>query len=83
MRGPGGKTAPCVVLSVSDDPQDLFEAIRCGAQGYLIKNVDPGLWLEYLTSLVQGDARISRIIAERILQEFTRRVRCLTPPSRP
>jgi len=61
-----------VVLSVSDDPQDLFEAIRCGAQGYLIKNVDPGLWLEYLTSLVQGDARISRIIAERILQEFTR-----------
>ena len=61
-----------VVLSVSDDPQDLFEAIRCGAQGYLIKNVDPGIWLEYLTALVQGDARISRTIAERILQEFTR-----------
>jgi DNA-binding NarL/FixJ family response regulator len=61
-----------VVLSVSDDPQDLFEAIRCGAQGYLIKNMDPDLWLEYLTALVQGDARISRAIAERILQEFTR-----------
>jgi DNA-binding NarL/FixJ family response regulator len=61
-----------VVLSVSDDPQDLFAAIRCGAQGYLIKNVDPDLWLEYLTALVQGDARISRAIADRILQEFTR-----------
>jgi len=61
-----------VVLSVSDDPQDLFEAIRCGAQGYLIKNVDPDLWLEYLTALVGGDARISRAIADRILQEFTR-----------
>lgn len=60
-----------VVLSVSDDPQDLFEAIRRGAQGYLIKNVEPDLWLEYLTALVQGDARISRAIAERILQEFT------------
>ncbi len=61
-----------VVLSVSDDPQDLFEAIRHGAQGYLIKNVDPDLWLEYLTALVGGDARISRAIADRILQEFTR-----------
>ena len=61
-----------VVLSVSDDPQDLFEAIRSGAQGYLIKNVEPGLWLEYLTALVQGDARISRAIAERILREFMR-----------
>lgn len=61
-----------VVLSVSDDPQDLFEAMRCGAQGYLIKNVDPDLWLEYLTALMQGDARISRGIAERILHEFMR-----------
>jgi DNA-binding NarL/FixJ family response regulator len=60
-----------VVLSVSDDPQDFFEAIRCGAQGYLIKNVEPGLWLEYLEALVHGDARISRAIASRILREFT------------
>ena len=29
-----------IVLSVSDDPQDLFEAIRRGAQGYLIKHVE-------------------------------------------
>jgi DNA-binding NarL/FixJ family response regulator len=61
-----------VVLSVSDDPQDLFEAIRCGAQGYVIKNMDPDLWVEYLEALVQGDAHISRAIAERILREFTR-----------
>jgi len=62
-----------VVLSVSDDPQDFFEAIRCGAQGYLIKNVKPELWLEYLEALVHGDARISRGIAGRILREFTQR----------
>ena len=60
-----------VVLSVSDDPQDFFEAIRSGAQGYLIKNVDPELWLEYLEALAQGDTRISRAIASRILREFT------------
>ena len=59
-----------VVLSVSDDPQDFFEAIRCGAQGYLIKNVEPQLWLEYLDAIVHGDTRISRAIADRILREF-------------
>ena len=61
-----------IVLSVSDDPQDLFEAIRRGAQGYLIKHVEAGLWLEYLTAIIQGGARISRAIADRILREFTR-----------
>lgn len=59
-----------VVLSVSDDPQDFFEAIRSGAQGYLIKNVEPQIWLEYLDAIVHGDARISRAIADRILREF-------------
>lgn len=61
-----------VVLSVSDDPQDLFESIKRGAQGYLIKHVEPRLWLEYLTAIVEGDAHISRAMAERMLHEFTR-----------
>lgn len=61
-----------VVLSVSDDPQDLFEAIKRGAQGYLIKNMEPQLWLEYLDAIVSGDTRISRGVADRVLQEFTR-----------
>ena len=61
-----------VVLSVSDDPPDLFEAIKRGAQGYLIKNMEPQLWLDYLDAVVSGETRISRTIAERVLQEFTR-----------
>ena len=61
-----------VVLTVSDDPQDLFDAIKRGAQGYLIKNMEPQLWLEYLDAIVSGDTRISRAVANRVLQEFTR-----------
>jgi DNA-binding NarL/FixJ family response regulator len=61
-----------VVLSVSDDPQDLFEAIKRGAQGYLIKNMEPHLWLEYLDAVVSGDTRISRAVADRVLEEFAR-----------
>ncbi len=59
-----------VVLTVSDDATDLFEAIRSGAQGYLLKRLDPADWLEYLRRLALGDASIPRAVATRILAEF-------------
>lgn len=59
-----------VIVTVSDDAQDLFEAIRSGAQGYLLKNLSPEEWTEYLHAVAQGEARISRKIARRILREF-------------
>lgn len=60
-----------VILSISDDVQDFFEAIKSGAQGYLLKNLDPDHWLDYLTSIVQGEAPISRALANKIIQEFS------------
>ncbi len=60
-----------VILSVSDDVQDLFEAIKAGAQGYLLKNMEPETWIEYLRGMIQGDTPISRALAARILREFT------------
>lgn len=72
-----------VVLSVSDDPQDLFEAMKHGAQGYLIKNMEPHLWLEYLDAIISGDTRISRVVAEHVVQEFTRFPRPDEPPTLP
>jgi DNA-binding NarL/FixJ family response regulator len=60
-----------VILSVSDDVQDFFEAIKSGAQGYLLKNMEPDHWLDYITSIVQGEAPISRPLANKILQEFS------------
>ena len=60
-----------VMLTVSDDAGDLFEAIKCGAQGYLLKSLEPEDWLEYLRDLVQG-ATLPRALAQRILlAEFT------------
>lgn len=74
---------PVVVLSVSDDPQDLFEAMKRGAQGYLIKNMQPQLWLEYLDAVISGETRISRAVAEHVLQEFTRSRKPDEPPALP
>lgn len=59
-----------VILSVSDDVQDFFEAIKKGAQGYLLKNMEPEYWIDYIISIVQGEALISRALATKILQEF-------------
>lgn len=58
-----------VILTVSDDAGDLFEAIRSGAQGYLTKSLEPEDWLHYLQDLIQGSA-MSQDLAQRILAEF-------------
>lgn len=61
--------AMVVILTVSDDAADLFGAIRSGAQGYLLKSLEPEDWLEYLRDLVH-DAAMPRALAQRILAEF-------------
>ncbi|WP_110953964.1 response regulator [Anaerosinus massiliensis] len=60
-----------IMLSVSDDVQDFFEAIKRGAQGYLLKNMEPEYWLDYIVSIAQGEVPISRVLATKILQEFS------------
>jgi DNA-binding NarL/FixJ family response regulator len=59
-----------VMLTVHDDSQTLFEAIKAGAQGYLVKNVRSRELLEQLRGLARGEAAISRRIAARILEEI-------------
>ncbi|UUZ84339.1 response regulator transcription factor [Paenibacillus sp. P26] len=59
-----------VMLTVSDDVTDLFTAIRYGAQGYLLKNMDPDDWVAYLRGLLDEESEISRGMADRLFQSF-------------
>jgi DNA-binding NarL/FixJ family response regulator len=59
-----------VMLTVHDDSQTLFEAIKAGAQGYLVKNVRSRELLDQLRSIALGEAAISRRMAARILEEI-------------
>ena len=59
-----------VMLSVSDDVQDFFEAIKSGAQGYLLKNMDTGYWGDYLIDIFEGKNPVPRPLASKILAEF-------------
>ncbi len=64
--------AQIVMLTVSDDDQDLFTAIRNGAIGYLVKKIEPEELFSRLRGIVYGEAPISRVMAGRILREFAR-----------
>jgi DNA-binding NarL/FixJ family response regulator len=61
-----------VILTVSDDDHDLFEAIKSGAQGYLLKDLEPYQLYDLLESISRGEAPLSGAIAAKILKEFTR-----------
>lgn len=60
-----------VMVTVSDDITHLFEAIKRGAQGYLLKNLTPSAWLEYLRAVSLDEAPMSKELAFRLLQEFS------------
>jgi DNA-binding NarL/FixJ family response regulator len=66
-----------VMLTVSEDEDDLFEAIKAGARGYLLKNLEGAQLRSMIEVVARGDAAISPATAFRILREFAHP----TPPS--
>jgi len=60
-----------IMVTVSDDITHLFEAIKYGAQGYLLKNLQPSAWLDYLHAVALDEAPVTKELAFRMLKEFT------------
>jgi DNA-binding NarL/FixJ family response regulator len=71
--------AVVVMLTVFDDTDKLLDAIKAGAQGYLIKNVRAAELLEALRGMMRGEAAISRRMATRLIEEIRRD----SPPAGP
>lgn len=65
-------TIPVVMLTMSVDEKDLFEAIKQGARGYILKNISAQQLRERLHEALRGEAPLSGAIAARILAEFNR-----------
>ncbi|HLO02862.1 MAG TPA: response regulator transcription factor [Symbiobacteriaceae bacterium] len=59
-----------VILTVSDLDQDLFEAIKAGADGYLLKKIGPEELANAVRQAFQGDSPLSPAIAGKVLKEF-------------
>ncbi len=61
-----------VMLTIAEEDQNLFDAIKNGAQGYLLKNIEPRELAEMLQGVSRGEAPMSRGTAAKILAEFAR-----------
>ena len=62
-----------VMLTVSQEDDDLFAALRAGASGYLLKTTDPERLPHALQGVLRGEAALPRALVSRVLDEFRRR----------
>ncbi len=62
-----GYATPIVMLTVSEDDDDLFESVKAGANGYLLKNVRPEQLFEDLRGVMRGEAPIAPAVASKLL----------------
>ena len=63
-------TVKVVMLTVSEDDDDLFDAVASGAQGYLLKNVEPERFFALLDGVVQGEPAFTPDLARKLLRAF-------------
>ncbi len=61
-----------VVLTVSEEDENLFEAVKLGARGYLLKDIKPLVLHEMLLAVARGESPISPVMAARVLNEFAK-----------
>jgi DNA-binding NarL/FixJ family response regulator len=63
-------TTKILMLTVSDEEDDLYEAIKAGANGYLLKEISVEEVAEAIRAVTQGQSLISPSMASKLLNEF-------------
>ena len=61
-----------VFLTMSEEDDDLFDAIRSGARGYLLKNMQPNKLVAALRSVQKGESALSRSMTMLLMEELSR-----------
>lgn len=64
-----------IILTTFDDDEYIFEGLRAGARGYLLKDISSEEMAEAVRTVARGDALIQPSITRKVIAEFTR----LTP----
>ena len=62
--------AAIVMLASSDRSDDLFDALRAGACGYLLTSTDPARLAHALRGVLAGEAALPRALVSRLIDEF-------------
>jgi DNA-binding NarL/FixJ family response regulator len=59
-----------LMFTVFEDDENIFDAIRAGASGYILKKTPPEEIVESIQDLYHGDAPMSASIARKVIQSF-------------
>jgi DNA-binding NarL/FixJ family response regulator len=68
-----------LVLTMYEDDDSVFAAMRAGARGYLLKGVDQGEVLRAINAVSSGEAIFSPSIARRLIQYFSTLEKTVSP----
>lgn len=72
-----------VMLTVSEDADDLLESLRAGAQGYLLKNIDADFLVDAIRSAAAGDAVMSPQMTAKLMASVRDTPRTVVPHAPP
>lgn len=70
-----------LVLTTLDDDETVFEAVRAGAQAYLLKDAAENELLETIRALKRGESRLTPQIARKVMDQFRRLAQFGNPDS--
>ena len=78
LLGRQGADSKVVMLTTFDMDEYVYDALRAGASGFLLKDVPPEQLVEGIRAVATGDALLAPAITRRVIEEFVRR-----PPDAP
>lgn len=64
------KDGYCLICSLHDDDEHIFDALKAGADGYILKNAGAHKMVESIYELINGGSPMSPFIARRVMQSF-------------
>jgi DNA-binding NarL/FixJ family response regulator len=73
LLGSDGTTAKVVMLTTFDMDEYVYEALRAGASGFLLKDVPPEQLVAGIRAGASGDALLAPSVTRRVIEEFVRR----------
>jgi DNA-binding NarL/FixJ family response regulator len=73
------KTARILILTTFDLDEYVFEALRAGASGFVLKDDSPEQLIAAIRTVAAGDALLSPAITKRVIQKFARTPRPAPP----
>jgi len=68
-----------IMLTMFDDDESIYAALRAGARGYVLKDASRGLLLQAIRAVAQGEALLGPTIARRMLEQFRQAPAAVAP----